>query len=160
MVEARRKELPTQIPFDAQLIASVLGGRAERPSPKVIAELAEVGIDLKHDDVWEVFLFNPLTKIEGYLWLYPHWREVTFHTRVQIEVQPVKHDVKVVDDQVFLNIEKAEGNLQIQDTGLGFLKVTYVNNILVAKAFGRVRFEGFTADLDVYHDCQHNFVTK
>jgi len=130
---------PKEVEFDPQIIAQILRSRAERPSAKIVQEVKEIGIDLTKENVWEVFLFDESRRIEGHLMLYPDRREVAFHTRIRLG---------------------ADASLAIGYSGLGFLRLVEVTNVFCFPRFGHVRFESPVAILDVYHGCDHNFVTK
>lgn len=164
MVEQRLTEehFEREIDFDPQIIAQVLKSCAKRPSAKMVEELKELSVDITKENIWEIFLFDSLRKVEGHLILYPDKKEVTFHTRVHAEVSPiVKRDLGQIEGRPAVTFDVDEkASPVIKDLGLGFLKLTGVTNIYAAPAFGRVQFENPVARLDVYHDCQHNFVTK
>ncbi|OGD86866.1 hypothetical protein A2Z23_03475 [Candidatus Curtissbacteria bacterium RBG_16_39_7] len=159
--ELHESHFPREIDFDSQFIAEVLKARAERPSGKLVREAKELGIDLTKENVWEIFLFDQLRKVEGYLMVYPDKRKVVFHTRIRTEVLQIRQDPEKnqgSSEAVLIVDEKAP--LVTTDVSLGTQKITGIEKISAVPAFGHVWFESPVARFDVYHDCQHNFVTK
>jgi hypothetical protein len=152
---------PREIEFDPQIIAGVLTARAERPSGKLIREAKGLGIDLAKENAWEIFLFDELRKVEGYLMVYPDEREVVFHTRIRTEVLQIRQDSdkNQGSSEVALVVDEKAPSVTT-DVGLGTQKITGIDKIFAVPAFGHVWFESPVARLDIYHDCQHNFVTK
>ena len=152
---------PVEIPFDPQTIAQVLRAKTERPSAKLIREAKELGIDLTKENVWEIFLFDDLKKVEGYLMLYPEKRQVSFHTRVHSQVQPITAQSSVEKGVQVVAVDVvSEAPTVTKYLGLGNLRIDKISKVVAVPAFGHVWFENAFAKLDIYHDCQHGFVTK
>jgi hypothetical protein len=154
--------LEREIELDPKIIAQILRSRAERPSAKMIIEAKEIDIDLGKGDVWEIFLFDSLRKVEGYLILDLEGKVVTFHTRVRAEVLPViGQDLGEIEGRPAIAVEVDEkAPSAVIDLGLGTQRIKAVEKIFSVPAFGHVWFESNVARLDIYHDCQYNFVTK
>ena len=154
-------QAPVEISFDPQTIAQVLRAKAERPSAKLIREAKELGIDLTKENVWGIFLFDDLKKIEGYLMLYPEKREVSFDTRVHSQVQPIATQSSVEKGVQVVAVDVVpEAPTVTKDLGLGNLRIGNISKVVAVPVFGHIWFENAVARMDVWHDCQHNFVTK
>lgn len=137
MTEEREKSLiPQEIGFDPQKIAEVLKSRAERPREKIIKETEEVSVELTEENIWEIFLYNELTKIEQYLELDSDHRSVLLHTRVRVETEDISTDF-----------------------GLGICRISNIDRVLGFPDLGRVWFESQLARLEVYQDCHFSLVT-